>query len=172
MRQSPIFFKLERIEDERGWLMELFRQDQLCQEDWPRMAYVSETKPGVVRGAHSHVSQADLFVFVGPGDFELHLWDLNEHARNQKRNPGMHFPIENSKLAVNVFGESQPFAVLVPPGVVHGYKCVSDHPGWVFNFPNKMYGGAGKKYLVDEIRHEETPKEEYGMAIENPFVIE
>ena len=134
----PIFFELKRNKDERGWLMELFRQDQLCQEDWPRMAYVSETEPGVVRGPHEHRDQSDLFVFVGPGNFDLHLWYGNQYK-------------------IEVVGESNPQAVLVPPGVVHGYKCISDYPGWVFNFPNKMYGGAGKNYPVDEIRHENDP---------------
>ncbi len=144
---SPIFFELERNEDDRGWLMELFRQDQLCQEDWPRMAYVSETKPGVVRGPHEHKDQSDLFVFVGPGDFELHLWT-----------PWSSFPERpEHKHQMQVVGESNPQAVLVPPGVVHGYKCVSDYSGWVFNFPNKMYKGAGKNYPVDEYRHENDP---------------
>jgi len=150
---SPIFFKIEKNEDERGWLMELFRHDQLCQEDWPRMAYVSETKPGVVRGPHEHRSQSDLFVFIGPGDFELHLWDLKK-ARD---------PEEDCKQVVTV-GASNPLAVLVPPGVVHGYKCISDCPGWVFNFPNRMYAGAGRNYTVDEIRHEDD-------GTTNPFKV-
>ena len=44
------------------------------------MAYVSVTKPGVIRGPHEHVNQTDMFVFVGPGEFELHLWDRRESS--------------------------------------------------------------------------------------------
>ena len=46
--------------------------------------------------------------------------------------------------------------VVVPPGVVHSYRNLSERPGLVFNFPNRLYGGTGKCYPVDEIRHEDT----------------
>ena len=69
---------LARHRDGRGWLIELFRCDELPEGYRPAMAYVSETLPGVVRGPHEHVEQADLFAFLGPGDFELHLWDRRE----------------------------------------------------------------------------------------------
>lgn len=42
---------LKVFRDSRGWLIELFRQDELAQERWPVMTYVSQTLPGVVRGA-------------------------------------------------------------------------------------------------------------------------
>jgi dTDP-4-dehydrorhamnose 3,5-epimerase len=45
--------------------------------------------------------------------------------------------------------------VIVPPGVVHGYKNIGDKPGWVFNAPNRLYAGRGKQEPVDEIRHED-----------------
>jgi dTDP-4-dehydrorhamnose 3,5-epimerase len=43
----------------------------------------------------------------------------------------------------------------VPPGVVYAYKNVSSEPGLVFNCPNRLYKGPGRKEPVDEIRHEE-----------------
>jgi dTDP-4-dehydrorhamnose 3,5-epimerase len=45
--------------------------------------------------------------------------------------------------------------VIVPPGVVHAYKNTASTPGWVFNAPNRLYAGPGKRSPVDEIRHEE-----------------
>lgn len=42
----------------------------------------------------------------------------------------------------------------IPPGVVHAYRNTSDVAGWVFNGPNRLYAGPGKKEKVDEIRHE------------------
>jgi dTDP-4-dehydrorhamnose 3,5-epimerase len=51
-------------------------------------------------------------------------------------------------------------AVVVPPGVVHGYKNVGSADAFVLNFPNQLYAGTGKTEPVDEIRHEE---------IESPF---
>ena len=61
--------------DQRGWLAEIFRQDELAPEHFPAMAYLSVTKPGVGRGPHAHRDQTDLFCFAGPGDFRVVLWD-------------------------------------------------------------------------------------------------
>ena len=61
--------------DQRGWLCEFFRQDEVPREFWPVMAYQSMTQPGVARGPHEHVRQADYFCFIGPSDFKLFLWD-------------------------------------------------------------------------------------------------
>ncbi len=55
--------------DERGWLAELHRDDEVPDGFHPAMSYVSVTLPGVLRGPHEHVDQADLFCWVGPGDF-------------------------------------------------------------------------------------------------------
>ena len=41
---------LRKFVDERGWLMELFRHDELEEEFYPQMAYISQSEPGVQRG--------------------------------------------------------------------------------------------------------------------------
>jgi dTDP-4-dehydrorhamnose 3,5-epimerase len=129
--------------DMRGWLCELFRQDELLAEFHPVMAYVSETRPGVTRGPHEHVRQADCFGFIGPSNFHLHLWD------NRPESPT--YQIYQSA----VLGQDRPMMVVIPPGVVHAYQNVGDVAGWVMNCPNQLYRGAGRKEPVDEIRHEE-----------------
>lgn len=134
---------LRRFQDERGWLIELFREDELSAQLAPVMAYVSETLPGVVRGPHEHVSQTDYFAFVGPGDFRLFLWDARADS-----------PTAGNRLVVRA-GASAPHSVIVPPGVVHGYRNVSDVPAWAFNAPNRLYAGPRKSEPVDEIRHED-----------------
>jgi len=135
-----IIKKLEKFTDERGWLAEIFRNDEM--EYQPEMAYISVTKPGVVRGPHEHKEQSDFFVFVGPGIFKLYLWD----NRKQSKTFGQQEILE--------VGENNPVAILVPPGVVHGYKCVSSEPAYSINLPDKLYKGEGKKEEVDEIRWE------------------
>lgn len=139
--EGVVFFDLERYEDDRGWLIELFRNDCLNPQNYPLMSYVSQTKPGVVRGPHEHRAQSDLFFFIGPGDFELILWErLGPISPYQER---------------HLIGESNPKAVIIPPGVIHAYKNVSEYPGVVYNAPNSLFAGPGKCYPVDEIRHEE-----------------
>jgi dTDP-4-dehydrorhamnose 3,5-epimerase len=51
----------------------------------------------------------------------------------------------------------------VPPGVVHAYKNIGQDNGIVFNAPNRLYAGEGKKTQVDEIRHEEAEGSLYSL---------
>lgn len=140
---------LKKFTDSRGWLTEVFREDELPEGVLPRMAYVSQTEPGVARGPHEHVHQTDVFAFIGPGTFSLHLWDAREGS-----------PTFGAAF-VGQFGENAPATVVIPPGVVHAYRCVSDTPGWVLNFPDKLYAGWGKSEPVDEIRHEDEADSKY-----------
>ena len=135
---------LKVFNDSRGWLVELFRQDELVEDRWPMMTYVSQTLPGVTRGPHEHVFQTDGFAFIGPSDFKLFLWDTRPGSPTV------------GKRTVFLVGESNPVAVWIPPGVVHAYRNVGTLPGLVFNSPNRLYAGHGKKEPVDEIRHEEN----------------
>lgn len=136
---------LERFDDARGWLIELYRTDQLEPSLHPVMAYMSETLPGVVRGPHEHREQTDHFAMVGPGDFRLHFWDTRPASSTF------------GHKCVLVAGASNRLLVTVPPGVVHAYKNVSPVPALVFNGPNRLYRGTGKTGPVDEIRYEDLP---------------
>lgn len=140
MIEGVIIKKLNKNKDERGWLAEIFRQDE--DNFLPVMGYASFTKPGAIRGPHEHVRQSDRFVFIGPGDFELHLWDRRENSKTNG---------EDMKIKA---GADNPVLAIVPPGVVHGYKCVSAESGLTINLPDKLYKGKGKKEAVDEIRWE------------------
>ena len=131
--------------DHRGWLCEFFRNDEVPAEFRPVMAYTSLTHPGIIRGPHEHVEQADYFCFIGPSDFELYLWD------NRPTSPSYRVH------QVERVGQSRPLAVIIPPGVVHGYKNVGSVDGLVFNAANRLYKGEGKTQVVDEIRHEHDP---------------
>ncbi len=140
MINGVIIRKIEKYEDNRGWLAEIFRRDELDFD--MAMAYASQTKPGVIRGPHEHTEQSDCFIFLGPGSFRLYLWDRRADSSTW-----------SETLEIEV-GADNPSLVIVPPGVVHGYKCVSALPALVINFPDKLYKGEGKKEEIDEIRWE------------------
>jgi len=137
--------------DNRGWLAEFFRQDELPADQHPVMAYISQTLPGMARGPHEHCEQTDCFAFLGPGEFTLYLWDIRVGSPTWGR---------HMKVAV---GESSKQMVIVPPGVVHGYKNTGAVPGWIFNAPNRLYAGPGRSQPVDEIRHEHRADSPYRM---------
>ena len=147
MIEGVIVKKLNKYNDDRGWLTEIYRHDDI--DYLPAMSYVSLTKPGVVRGPHEHVYQTDAFAFIGPGAFKLHLWDRREESATYKE----HLEIE--------VGEDSPSLVIVPPGVVHGYKCVSDIDAISINLPSKLYKGIQKEDDIDEIRWEEKEDSSY-----------
>jgi dTDP-4-dehydrorhamnose 3,5-epimerase len=116
------------------------------------MGYVSVTNPGVTRGPHEHANQTDLFCFLGPGDFKLTLWDNRQSS-----------PTFCNRMEL-FFGANNPGAIIVPPGIVHGYRCIGDCAGWVVNCPDQLYKGEGRVCPVDEIRHEADA--------DNPFVLD
>jgi dTDP-4-dehydrorhamnose 3,5-epimerase len=133
---------LQRHQDPRGWLIELFRHDDLDTDHWPVMSYISETLPGVARGPHEHRDQTDLFCFLGPSTFRLYLWE-------NRPNP----PTPQARMVIEA-GQDNPQAVIIPPGVVHGYRNIGSVPGWVVNCANRLYAGEGRREKPDEIRYE------------------
>ena len=139
--------------DQRGWLTEIFRCDEIPEENMPVMGYISSTRPGVARGPHEHRDQTDVFGFIGPGNLRIRLWD------NRKS-----FSTYGVMQTVEV-GEINPVIVTVPPGVVHGYRNISQVDALVLNFPNRLFAGRGKKQPVDEIRHENVKDSSFVMDI-------
>jgi dTDP-4-dehydrorhamnose 3,5-epimerase len=110
------------------------------------MMYISMTGPGIARGPHEHVDQADFFGFIGPSTFKIYLWDYRKQSPTY-----MH-------RQVLLAGEDSPRTLIIPPGVVHAYKNIGTMMGMVVNLPNRLYAGPGRKEKVDEIRHELDPK--------------
>jgi len=143
---------LKKFTDKRGWLIELFRHDELDEKYFPAMTYLSATLPGIARGPHEHVDQSDLFCFIGPSNFKLYLWDNRQAS-----------PTYRHKWTL-VAGEDNPKSVIIPAGVVHAYKNVGGKNGIVFNAPNRLFAGRNKKESIDEVRHEDDPK--------TPFVLD
>ena len=144
-----VIHQLKRYDDSRGWLMELFRQDELAPEFHPVMSYISMTRPGVTRGPHEHADQADCFCFIGPSTFRLYLWD------NRKDSPSY------GHRSILDLGENEPAMVLVPKGVVHAYRNIGEVDGIVYNAPNRLFAGQDRKEPVDEIRHEDDPNSSF-----------
>ena len=137
--------ELTKHSDPRGWLIEIFREDEIDPRYRPVMEYISMTEPEIARGPHEHADQADYFAFIGPSTFKVYLWD---NRRNS--------PTYRNRMAL-LAGEEAPRTVIIPPGVVHAYKNVGGKTGMVVNLPNRLFAGRGRKETVDETRHELDP---------------
>ena len=105
--------KLKVIPDERGRLMEMVRADE---DDFIRFGqvYMTTAYPGVVKGWHYHKKQYDNMVVVS-GMMKIVLYD------NRKDSP--------THGEINEFfaGPYNPIRLTIPPGVCHGFKCISSN---------------------------------------------
>jgi dTDP-4-dehydrorhamnose 3,5-epimerase len=117
--------KLRVIPDARGRLMEVLRNDddQFVQFG---QVYVTTAYPGMVKGWHYHKKQVDNFA-VAKGMMKVVLYDDREGS--------------STRGEVNEFfmGDFNPILLTVPKGVLHGFKCISDHESIVINCPSEVY---------------------------------
>ena len=125
-----IIKSLRKFTDPRGWLIELFRDDELPEGFKPVMGYVSLTHPGVARGPHEHRDQTDGFVFLN-GKYEVTLWENRPGREHVKQ--------------VIIAGEENPLFLVVPPGVVHAYRNVGRQRGDRAELPGSTVRRMGQK---------------------------
>jgi len=117
--------KLKVIADERGWLMEMLRDDDPFFRKFGQV-YLSVVYPGVVKGWHYHKKQTDHFVFV-KGMAKVVLYDGRDGSP--------------TKGEVNEFfmGERNPILLVIPPLVYHGMKGIGTEPAFLVNTPSEHY---------------------------------
>jgi dTDP-4-dehydrorhamnose 3,5-epimerase len=147
--EGVIIRKLTRHNDSRGWLAELYRNDEIEPGHQPLMSYVSMSKSNEVRGPHEHKEQTDNFAFIGPSTFRIYLWDNRPDSHTYR------------KKFTFTGGEDDPIGVIIPPGVVHAYKNIGNYDGYVINSPNRLYGGKNRKEAIDEIRYENINSDDF-----------
>ena len=117
---------LRLIPDERGWLMEVLRNDDREFFQKFGQVYVSATYPGVVKAWHYHKHQIDNFACI-TGMVKLVLVDTRKGSETEG--------------VVNEFflGSQKPMLVQVPNLVYHGWKCIGTEPSLVINVPTEPY---------------------------------
>jgi len=117
--------QLARHADERGFLMELLRNDDSIFTKFGQ-CYVAMNYPGVVRAWHWHEKQDDFFVVV-KGMIKAGLCDMREGSPTRG---------EVNELYL---GENNNILLKIPIGVAHGYKTIGVEPSLLINFPSKAY---------------------------------
>ncbi len=116
---------LRLIPDDRGYLMEILRDDDDLFMGFGQ-CYVSATYPGIVKAWHAHEVQTDTFCCVS-GTVKVGLWDGREDS-----------PTYGETNAF-VIGELNRTAVQIPPGVWHGWVCLGTELSVVLNVPTEHY---------------------------------
>ena len=117
--------QLTRHADQRGFLMEILRNDDPIFTKFGQ-CYVSMNYPGVVRAWHYHEKQDDFFVVV-KGMIKVGLYDMREGSPTR------------GEVSEFYLGDNNNIVLKIPVGVAHGYKTVGVEPSLLVNFPSEMY---------------------------------
>ena len=136
MIQGVTVKKLKPIADERGRVMEILRADDEIFRKFGQV-YITTAYPGVVKGWHHHKVQTDYFTCV-VGMMKLVLVDTRDASA--------------TKGEVNEFfiGVHNPILVVIPPGILHGFKCIGEIEAMVVNCPTEPYNPkAPDEFRVD-----------------------
>ena len=125
---------LTSIEDGRGGLTEVWsagwKQAGLVQ---PKHVYQSATDYGVVKAWHLHRVHTDQFA-VTRGKIQIVCVDLRRASPTRGR------------VNTFIFGDRNPGFLLIPPGILHGWKALSTPEAVVLNMQSHVYDPA------DELR--------------------
>ncbi len=125
--------------DDRGSVAEVYRESWFPVARPVLQANLSESRPGVLRGLHFHREQSDCWIPVAGTAF-VGLYDLREGS-----------PTRGSKAELRV-GDHERRALLIPPGVAHGFYAESE---------------LRLLYFVDAYY---TGHDEFGLAWDDPEV--
>ena len=128
------FKPLAAHDDQRGWLAELVRRDD---PDFVRFGqvYLSVTFPEVVKAWHLHRKQYDLVACV-QGTILLVVHDTRPDSPTRGQTDEFY-------LGTRRLGR-----VRIPPGLHHGWKCVSTEEAMVVSLVSELYDAAEP----DEVR--------------------
>ncbi|AYB37009.1 MULTISPECIES: dTDP-4-dehydrorhamnose 3,5-epimerase family protein [Brevibacillus] len=117
--------KLVKFADDRGYFMEVWRDDDLLLERFGQLS-ASLTYPGVIKAFHYHKKQDDIWFFpVGNAQVVLH--DLRDDSPTK------------GKTDVYYMGENHLISLFIPRGVAHGYRVLGQQPAVITYVTNISY---------------------------------
>lgn len=116
---------LKVIPDERGWLMEILRNDDEIFKEFGQV-YITTAYPDVVKAWHMHKKQTDNFTCIH-GMMKVALYDPRENSPTHGE--------------INEFfvGEKNPILISVPPYVYHGFKGIGTDTAYFLSIPTLPY---------------------------------
>jgi dTDP-4-dehydrorhamnose 3,5-epimerase len=123
--------------DDRGYFLEVLRQGMGLGKSLSAASLqvsAALSYPGTIKALHYHFEQTDLWVPV-QGQLQVCLIDLRAHS-------------ETHGACNTLFaGTLQPWQILIPPGVGHGYKVVGPDPAVLVYVTDRFYNPADEGRL-------------------------
>jgi dTDP-4-dehydrorhamnose 3,5-epimerase len=123
---------LQVYPDDRGFFCELARlgkglaSKMVPDDQCSIQVSLTLTYPGTIKAIHYHSEQTDLWAPVS-GMVQVFLYDLRRNSST--------FGAINTIFA----GRFQPWEILIPPGVAHGYKALGVEPIQLVYFTDRHY---------------------------------
>jgi dTDP-4-dehydrorhamnose 3,5-epimerase len=111
--------------DDRGFFMELLREDDELFGHFGQ-ASLSMSFPGVIKAFHYHDHQDDIWYFP-KGHAQVVLHDMRSKSSTYQQ------------TQVYYMGEENPYLLLIPRGVAHGYRVLGNEPLQILYFTNQAY---------------------------------
>jgi dTDP-4-dehydrorhamnose 3,5-epimerase-like enzyme len=108
MIKGLIINKLDVKSDERGWLAEILRKENLQEEKDFGQIFVTVAKPGVTKGNHYHKRKVEWFSVIR-GTGKLLLKDVTSDECHEV-----------------LMGDKNMVAVKIPPNVTHAIQNIGD----------------------------------------------
>ncbi len=129
---------LRLIPDERGYLMEILRDDDELFLKFGQV-YVTACYPGVVKAWHAHSRQVDHICCL-QGTAKLGLFDDREDSPTRGQTQAFILGMLNPPLGVARDGEPvEPLLVQIPPLVWHGFTPADEETVIMLNVPTEHY---------------------------------
>ena len=141
---------LEVKMDDRGYLMEIIRNDEEFYHGFGQ-CYITACFPGVVKAWHMHREQEDNLMAVR-GKIKLVLFDGRTDSPT------------NGEIVEFFTGERIPMVVKIPPGIYHGFTSLAGKTAMVLNLPTMPYDRAEPD---EERLPYDTPNIDYDRNVKN-----
>ena len=121
--------KLEPHVDDRGYLIEILRQDDEHFTKFGQVYIVGDVSRGTVRAFHKHEVLWDYF-FITHGSAKFALRDDRKNSTTYE------------EMMTIVIGERNPSLITVPPGVYHGWMALEDDTQLI-SIASELYNREG-----------------------------
>ena len=108
-----------------GFLLEVLRTDDGLLEKFGQSIF-TVAYPGAIKAFHWHKNQADLW-FVASGKAKIVLYDQRPDSATRGQTQVIYAGTNDYKL------------IVIPAGVVHGYKVIGDQPVMLFYHATESY---------------------------------
>jgi len=128
MINGVVIKNIKHFCDDRGFFSEIMKKGEEGFFEIKQTSF-TQTYPGVIKAFHWHKKQYDAW-FVVSGSAQIVLHDLREDSAT------------HGQTQVVYAGQDNPFLVIIPPGVAHGYRVLGNQPVSLFYHTSEAYDSA------------------------------